>query len=144
MKKFSLVMLVCAIAVAAFLLGQRSRQPAPAAEPVAASPAAPATAAPAAAVDIDRSKLPSSQPVRTFRGPDGLPHIIVYDPANPPDNNDAEQVRAAVLEDMRNHPTNIVRAYDLTEAQIADILAGKRPLPESMLPRPALAPPAAR
>ena len=139
MKKFPLVLLFCAIAVAAFLLGQRSREPAPA--PVA-SPATPAATAAAAASDADRSKLPSSQPVRTFRGPDGLPHIIVYDPAKLPDNNDVEQVRAAVLEDMRNHPTNIVRSYDLTEAQIAEIVAGKRPVPETMLPKPAA--PAAR
>jgi hypothetical protein len=142
MKKIPLILLIGAIAIAAFLLGQRSRQAAP--EPVASAPAAPATTGSAAASEPDRSSLPSSQPVRTFRGPDGLPHIIVYDPAKPPDNNDAEQVRAAVLEDMRNHPRNIVRSYDLTEAQIAEIVAGKRPVPDSMLPKPKPAAPAAR
>ena len=141
MKKILLVLLIGAIAVAAFLLGQRSGQPSP---DLAATPAAPATAAAAAGSEPDRSKLPSSQPVRTFRGPDGLPHLIVYDPANPPDNDDVEQVRAGLLEDMRNHPGNIVRSYDLTEAQIAEIVAGKRPVPDSMLPKPKPAAPAAR
>ena len=142
MKKIPLVLLIGAIAVAAFLLGQRSRQAAPAPGPVAATPAAPATSGAAAESEADRSSLPSSQPVRTFRGPDGLPHIIVYDPAKLPDNNDPEQVREAVLQDMRNHPRNIVRSYDLTEAQIAEILAGKRPLPDYMLPKPKPAAPA--
>ena len=131
MKNLWIVLLVCMVAIAAFFLGQRARpQPAPPAA-AAASPAAPAT--PAAA---DRSAVPESQPVRTFRGPDGLPHIIVYDPAKVPDNSDPAQVRAAVLEDMRNHPTNIQRSYDLTAAQVAEILAGKRPLPDWMLPKP--------
>ena len=134
MKNLWIVLLVCVVAVGAFVLGQRAR-PTPAAPAVA-----PATAAAAAAAKLDDSKtsaLPSSQPVRTFRGPDGLPHIIVYDPANVPDNTDPAQVRAAVLEDMKNHPTNIERAYDLSQAQIAEIVAGKRPVPESMLPKPA-------
>jgi hypothetical protein len=134
MKTLSLVLLVVAIAVAAFFLGQRSRSPAPATT-AAVAPPAPATAA-VPASETDNSKLPSSQPVRTFRGPDGLPHIIVYDPAKLPDNDDPGQVRAAVLEDMRNHPANIERAYDLTQAQIAEIVAGKRPVPDSMLPKP--------
>jgi hypothetical protein len=140
MKNLLLALLVVAIAVAAFLLGQRSQTAAP---PAPAAAPAPASTV-AVVAETDSSRLPSSQPVRTFRGPDGLPHIIVYDPANPPDNNDAAQVREAVLADMRNHPRNIVRSYDLTEAQIAEILAGKRPVPATMLPKPKPAAPAAR
>ena len=129
-----IVLLVCVVAVGAYLLGERAR-------PGAAAPAAPVAAAPVPAAaparsEADTSALPSSQPVRTFRGPDGMPHIIVYDPAKLPDNNDPQQVRAALLEDMKNHPTNIERAYDLTPAQIAEIVAGKRAIPDVMLPKP--------
>ena len=133
MKTLWIVLLVCVVAVAAFMLGQRAK---PEASPAAAVPAPAAASTAAPADDAEVSALPASQPVRTFRGPDGLPHIIVYDPAKTPDNNDPEQVRAALLEDMKNHPTNIERSYDLTAAQIADIVAGKAPVPESMLPKP--------
>ena len=137
MKTFWIVLLVCVVGAAAFVLGQRTR---PVAEAPAVATPAPAPAAAAGPGDDEVSKLPSSQPVRTFRGPDGLPHMIVYDPANPPDNTDPAQVRAAVLEDMKNHPRNIERAYDLTEAQIAEIVEGKRAFPEAMLPKPATTP----
>jgi hypothetical protein len=136
MKTLWIVLLVCVVAVGAFFLGQRNAAP-------AAGPATAAVTPPEAASDAgdsaegSRDTLPSAQPVRTFRGPDGKPNLITYDPANPPDNQDPVQVKAALLEDMKNHPRNIVRAYDLTEEQVAEIVAGTRPFPESMLPAPA-------
>ena len=138
MKTFSILLLVVAVAVGGYLLGRRSQGPeAPTAAPTvdAAAPASSATVAPPLGEDAT-SKLPSSQPVRTFRGPDGLPHLIVYDQTNPPDKNDPDQVRAAMLEDMKNHPRNIVRSYDLTREQVDDIVAGRKPFPPELLPKP--------
>ena len=138
MKNLWIVLLVCVVAVAAFVIGQRSSAPAA----PASTAAAPMDEGAAKAREDATSAKPSSQPVRTFRGPNGLPHIIVYDPAKLPDNTDPAQVRAAVLEDMKNHPGNIERSYDRSKAQIQDIVAGKQPLPEWMLPKPAQAQPA--
>ena len=138
MKNLWIVLLVCVVAVAAFVIGKRAGAP----DAPAATAANPLPEGAAKAREDAVSAQPSSQPVRTFRGPNGLPQIIVYDPAKLPDNTDPAQVRAAVLEDMKNHPGNIERSYDLTKEQIQDIVAGKQPLPEWMLPKPAQAQPA--
>ena len=136
MKTLWIVLLVCVVAVGAFFLGQRMKSAPEASSPAATDPSAVPGADAAASTDAANDSRPSAQPGRTFRGPDGRPHLITYDPANPPDNKDPVQVKAALLEDMKNHPRNIMGAYDLTEAQIAEILAGTRPFPENLLPPP--------
>ena len=157
MNKFWTLLLVLAVAAAAFLLG-RQFQPAPAAPEVAPA-VVPATTAPAAApASVSQpvtpatpepvadgspdaaSKNPSAQPPQTFRGPDGLPRIIAYEVGIQPDNSDRNAVKAAMLADMKNHPRNIERAYDLSADEIAAILAGTKPFPEILLPKPAAAP----
>lgn len=140
MSRFGTLLLVVALVGAAFFLGTRVRQPAPAAGPQAPAPTAEQTA------EIERksSAQPSAQPPRTFLGPDGRAHLISYDSANPPDSSDPEQVREGLLQDMRNHPRNIQRSYDIPLADIQAILAGKRPVPPEWLPPPRKpAPPAA-
>jgi predicted lipid-binding transport protein (Tim44 family) len=130
MSRIGTLLLVVALVGGAFFLGTRMRGPAP-----AAAPAAPVmTPEQAAAAERKSSEQPSAQPPRTFLGPDGRAHLISYDSANPPDSNDPEQVRAGLLEDMRNHPRNIQRSYGMPLADIEAIVAGKRPVPEAWLP----------
>jgi hypothetical protein len=133
MRKLGIAALVLLPALAAFYLGTRYRAPpAPAKAPVVAVDAAEAARREAAV-----SALPESQPVRTYRGPDGRPHLISYDPSKPVDDHDAASVRAGVLEDMRNHPRNIAENYDLPLADIESIVAGRKPYPDALLPEPA-------
>ena len=136
MSRFGTLLLVVALVAGAFVLGTRMRDPAPAVTP-------PAKISPeqAAAAERASSEQPSAQPPRTFLGPDGRAHLISYDSANPPDSDDPEQVRAGLLEDMRNHPRNIVSSYDIPLADVEAIVAGKKPYPDELLPAPA-APPA--
>jgi hypothetical protein len=133
MRKPGLIFLILALAVAAFWLGTRYRPSAPAAD--APDPVA------EAAREADVSSRPESQPTRTFRGPDGRPHLINYEVGKTLDDTDAALVRAAVLEDMRNHPGNIVSGYDIPLADVEAIVAGKKPYPDELLPAPAPPPP---
>lgn len=141
MKSLALVLLVCAVAVAAFLLGQRNA-PSPAApgQPIAAhTQAAPAPdqgepTAPAPSGAGAEARVASSEPTRTFRGPDGRPQLISYDLDKVADSSDPAAVKAGLLSDMAHHPRNIARAYEFTEAEIAGILAGTRPFPDALLP----------
>ena len=133
MRKPGLIVLIVALALAAFWLGTRYRP----AAPVAAAP----DPAAEAAREADVSARPESQPPRTYRGPDGRPHLINYEVGKTLDDSDAALVRAAVLEDMRNHPRNIVSSYDIPLADVEAIVAGKKPYPDELLPAPA-APPA--
>ena len=156
MNKLWTLLLVLAVAAAAFLLGRQS-QPAPAAP--AAAPAVVSAAAPVAAsaavTDADKAAEPataadgrhendssralSAQPPQTFRGPDGFPRIIAYEVGVVPDNSNREAVKAGVLADMKNHPRNIERSYDLSTEEIAAIVAGTKPFPEILLPKPGAA-----
>jgi hypothetical protein len=133
MPKLGTMLMVLALAVVAFWLGTRWHP-----APTAAAPESAATRLAEQARERAVSASPEAQPVRTFRGPDGRPHMIRYDPSARLDDNDPVQLRAAVLEDMRNHPRNIQDAYDLPLADIDLILAGRKPLPEQFLPEPAL------
>lgn len=142
MNKLWTIVLVLAVAAAAFLLGRQS-QPVPAAAEVAAPVAAPAPAAVAAAdaaAEKTNSQSLSAQPPQTFRGPDGLPRLIAYEVGVVPDSGNRELVKAAMLADMKNHPRNIERSYDLSADEIAAIVAGDKPFPEILLPKPGAAP----
>ncbi len=140
MRKLGPILMVLVLAGAAFWLGTRWH---------AAPVSAPAPALdPAIALAKERaiSAAPEAQPVRTFRGPDGRPHMIQYDVATKPDDHDPVQLREAVLADMRNHPRNIVNAYDIPLADIELIVQGRKPMPDEFLsaPEPARAPAKAR
>ena len=136
MNKAWMLLVVCAVAVAAFFLGEHFRAAAP-----APAHAPPAVASQAAGREPDHSQDLSAEPVRTFRGPDALPHIINYGTGEPPDSNDPVLVKAAVLADMKNHPINIARAYDLELSEVKAIADGQKPFPEALLPKaPAGAP----
>ena len=144
MKNLWLLLLLCAVAAAAFFLGQQTRTaPAPA-TPVPAA-VAPGTAE--ANAEGNRNSYHeelSTAPPRTFRGPEGLPMMIAYEVGEVPDNNNRELVKAAMLADMKNHPRNIERSYGLSLEDIKDIVAGRKPFPEILLPKPPAAAPAAR
>ncbi len=128
MSKVGSIFLLVALVAIAFFLGTRWH---PAQAPAGANaPPAAITAADAHAI----SAAPQAQPVRTFRGPDGRPHLINYDSGKALDDHDAGLVRAAVLEDMRNHPRNINSAYDIPMADIELIVKGSKPYPDQMLP----------
>ena len=133
MKNFSIFLLVVLIAGGAYFLGRRSGESA-----APAVVAAPASTAPVVqqkpGPDGDFAK--PSEPVRTYRGPDGRAHIISYDDKNPPDSSDPEQVRKALLSDMKWYPTNIQRNYDQSPADVKAMLDGKKPIPDFMLPAP--------
>ena len=128
MRNLGTILMALALAGAAFWFGTRWHA-APATAPVP-DPAA------ARAQERATSAAPESQPVRTFRGPDGRPHQISYDPAVTLDDRNLEQVRDAVLADMRNHPRNIANAYDIPLADIEMIVAGTKPMPAELLPAP--------
>jgi hypothetical protein len=141
MKNLWILLLVCAVAAAAFFVGQRTR-------PVPSEPS-PAPATSAAQQEATPStnafgETLSPEPPRTFRGPDGLPVLIAYEVGVTPDSNDRELVKAAVLEDMKNHPRNIEKAYGLTMEEIKDVVEGRKPFPELLLPKPPAEPPPAR
>ncbi|MDZ4328226.1 MAG: hypothetical protein U1A73_24885 [Pseudomonas sp.] len=141
MKNLWILLLVCAVAAAAFFLGQRTR-------PVPAE-TLPAPATSAAELETTPStnafgETLSPEPPRTFRGPDGLPVLIAYDVGVTPDSSDRELVKAAVLEDMKNHPRNIEKAYGLGMDEIREIVEGRKPFPEPLLPKPPAEPPPAR
>ena len=141
MKNLWILLLVCAVAAAAFFLGQRSRT-----VPAETSPAPDATAAQQETTPSTNAfgETLSPEPPRTFRGPDGLPVLIAYEVGVTPDSNDRELVKAAVLEDMKNHPRNIEKAYGLSMDEIKAIVEGRKPFPELLLPKPPGDPPAAR
>ncbi len=142
MKNLWILLLVCAVAAAAFFLGQRTRSvpteamPAPAASSAASEETTPSTNA--------FGETLSPEPPRTFRGPDGLPMLIAYDVGVTPDSKDRELVQAAVLEDMKNHPRNIEKAYGLGMDEIKAVVEGRKPFPELLLPKPPAEPPATR
>jgi hypothetical protein len=142
MKNLWILLLVCAVAAAAFFLGQRTRpvpaetMPAPAATSAAPEEPTPSTNA------FGESLSP--EPPRTFRGPDGLPKLIAYDVGVTPDSNDRELVKSAVLEDMKNHPRNIEKAYGLTMDEIKAVVEGRKPFPDLLLPKPPAELPPAR
>ena len=136
MRKPATLLMVLVLAGAAFWLGTRWHAvpaAAPAPDPVAAR-----------ARERAISAAPESQPVRTFRGPDGRPHMISYDSKITLNERDPAQVREAVLADMRNHPRNIVNSYDIPLADVELILAGSKPMPAELLPAPDPALPPAR
>jgi hypothetical protein len=146
MNKLWTVALVLAVAAAAFLLGRQTQTvpaagSAPTAAPasVAAAPAAAEIAAADGNPGNTSSKSLSAQPPQTFRGPDGLPRLIAYEVGVVPDSSNPELVKAAMLADMKNHPRNIERSYDLSAEEIAAIVAGTKPFPEILLPKPGAA-----
>ncbi len=135
MPKVGFILLLVALAAIAFFLGTRWH---PAQVPAgAAAPSAQITVAKERAI----SEAPESQPVRTFRGPDGRPHLINYDNGKTLDDHDSALVRGAVLEDMRNHPNNISSAYDIPLADIQLIVSGSKPFPGQLLPEAGAAQP---
>jgi hypothetical protein len=138
MKNFWIFLLVVLVAAGAFFLGRRTGEPTVPA--TAAADVAPASATFPPPSDADAVKMKDhgdgGAPVRTFRGPDGRAHIISYDEKNPPDSNDAGQVRTALLSDMKYFPTNIQRSYGLSPADIQAMLAGSKSIPDYMLPVP--------
>lgn len=142
MKNFLIVLLVLAVAAMAFFVGQQTR-PAPSPVAPAAVEASAARPAASAATNLHGEAL-SSEPPRTFRGPLGLPMLISYEVGATPDNNDRELVKAAVLADMKNHPRNIERSYGLGMDEIKDIVEGRKPFPDLLLPKPPAEPPPAR
>ncbi|CAN5139240.1 hypothetical protein BH11PSE14_BH11PSE14_13110 [soil metagenome] len=128
MSKAGSIFLLVALAAIAFFLGTRWH---PAQAPAGAdAPSAEITAVQERAI----SEAPASQPVRTFRGPDGRPHLINYETGKTLDDHDIALVRGAVLEDMRNHPNNISGAYDIPMADIQLIVSGSKPFPDQLLP----------
>ena len=141
MNKLPLVLLVCAVAIAAFLLGQRNASVPSGQETLAVSPppasgsTEPAPAAGEPNITAAAPRVGSSEPTRTFRGPDGRPQLISYELDKPEDSTDPVAVKEGLLSDMAHHPRNITNAYGLTEAEIAAILAGTRPFPDALLPR---------
>ena len=130
MNKLWVILLLVTVAAAAFFLGRRTGE--------SAAPATPPglTEHPSAQAGKSDHNEHASEPVRTFRGPDGRAYIISYNESAPPDNNDAEQVRKALLSDMKFFPTNIQNSYDLSPADIKAILAGTKTMPAYMLPVP--------
>ena len=142
MKNLWLVLLVCVAVAAAFFLGRQTRGDSPAPQP------APAVAAPGQPdADATRNALGetlSPEPVRTYRGPEGLPMLIAYGVDEVPDNGNANAVKAGVLSDMKHHPHNIETSYGLSRQDITDIVEGRKPFPALLLPKPAATAPAAR
>lgn len=138
MKKLWIFLLVALVAAAAFYLGRHSSQPAAAQADTQAStaPEAGNPALPAGTNDRPDDANYSPEPVRTFRGPDGRAHIISYDEKNPPDSQDPEQVRKALLSDMQYFPKNIQKSYDLSADDLKAILAGDKAIPDFMMPDP--------
>ena len=137
MKNLWIVLLVCAVAAAAFFVGQQSHN----------APAGPVPAVPAPAAGSNSNVYGeelSSAPVRTFRGPKGLPMMIAYAVGEEPDNNNRELVKAAVLADMKNHPRNIEQSYGLSLEEIKDIVEGRKPFPDILLPKPRASAPAGK
>ncbi len=133
MKNLWIIILLVVVAAGAFLLGRRNGETVSAAATPVAAPAAPALA-PGEKPEHDAS-VPT-EPVRTYRGPDGRAHIIGYDDKNPPDSSDPEQVRQALLSDMKSYPTNIQNSYNQSAEDVKAMLAGTKPIPAFMLPDP--------
>lgn len=133
MKNILIVVLVLAVAAAAFFLGQRTRTAPPDVTP---APVASAAAGDQATPSVNAfGETVSPEPTRTFRGPDGLPMLISYEVGVVADSTDRELVKAAVLEDMKNHPRNINKSYGLEMDEIKDIVEGRKPFPEQLLPK---------
>ena len=140
MKNIWILLLVCAVAAAAFFLGKQTRT-APAVPASAAATTAPGEADAGSNRNSFGEEL-SSAPPRTFRGPNGLPMMIAYEVGEVPDNSNRERVKAAMLADMKNHPRNIEQSYGLSLEQIREIVDGRKPFPETLLPRPPATAPA--
>jgi hypothetical protein len=142
MNKIWMILVLCAVAVAAFFLGERYRPAATNASAGTPTAVATSTTRPQVEPDHSHAKI-SPEPVMTFRGPDGMPHVINYSTGAPPDGNDPVVVKAAFMADMKNHPENIVESYGFSLEDIKAMLAGKKPIPAELLPKP-IAPTAAK
>lgn len=133
MHRSKLILAFLAIAIASFVLGHRLR-PGDARQAATGMPASttPATDQMPAA---QAGQALSKEPPQTYRGPDGLPHLIVYNQDKPGDNQDPVQIQAAMMADMRNHPVKIAGDYGIALEQVQRIAAGDAEFPKELLPR---------
>ena len=117
------------------------------AEPRAGTPAADGAIAPsaieppgsavppaqAALAERVRSAAPQAQPPRTYVGPDGKPREIVYNQGLVLSSGAREQLKQELLAQMRKHPDAVSQIYGVSRADIAAVLDGTKPFPESLL-----------
>ncbi|MBW8811655.1 MAG: hypothetical protein JF591_23155, partial [Lysobacter sp.] len=73
------------------------------------------------------------QPPRTYVGPDGKPHEIVYNQGLNLSPGAREQLKRELLAQMRKHPESVSRIYQISPADIAAVLAGTKAFPEKLL-----------
>lgn len=124
------------------------RAPAPQAAPAAvaddgigAAPAAQIGEAPqltpqqqqAIIAEKTRSAAPQAQPPRTFKGPDGKQHEIVYNQGLALSAGAREELKRQRLQQMREQPEAISKIYGIGRDEIAAVLAGKQPFPDRLI-----------
>ena len=80
-----------------------------------------------------RSAAPQAQPPRTFIGPDGKPQEIVYNQGLALSPGARDQLKQQLLAEMRAHPEAVSQIYGISRADIAAVLDGTKPFPESLL-----------
>lgn len=132
MQRTKLILAFLAIAVASFMLGHgwRPNERARGATGLPDKPVATTNSA----TEVPVGTALSKEPPQTYRGPDGRPHLIVYNQEKPRDDRDPAQIQAAMLADMRNHPAKVAGDYGMELEQVQRIAAGKEDFPKLLLP----------
>ncbi|WP_408952450.1 hypothetical protein [Lysobacter sp. Hz 25] len=87
----------------------------------------------AIAAERVRSAAPQAQPPQTYIGPDGKPHPIVYNQGLSLSPGARERLKKELLVEMRERPDAVAKIYEMSEEDIAAVVAGKKPFPEALL-----------
>lgn len=87
----------------------------------------------AVAAEHTRSASTQAQPPRSYTGPDGKQHEIVYNQGLNLSPGAREQLKRELLAQMRKHPEAVSRIYRISPADIAAVVAGTKAFPEKLL-----------
>ncbi|MBT2751404.1 MULTISPECIES: hypothetical protein [unclassified Lysobacter] len=94
------------------------------------------TTAPSAqtlAAERARNISSQAQPPRTYTGPDGKQHEIVYNQGLNLSPGTREQLKRQLLAQMQQHPDAVSRIYAISKDDIAAVVAGTKPFPDELL-----------
>lgn len=104
-------------------------------DPSAAKPMDPAALRAALAHEREVSARAEAQPPKTFIGPDGKPHEIVYNQSwilslTP---TEREQYQAELMDQLKKDPEGFARLYNLNPKFVEEVAAGRKPFPTGVM-----------
>lgn len=81
------------------------------------------------------SARPEAQPPKTYIGPDGKPHEIVYNKSwilslTPVEK---EQYQAELMDQLKQNPQAFAKLYNLDPKFVEEVAAGRKPFPSAVM-----------